>query len=126
MEIINQYQKALVNTQKKLRVVENQIKMNNTGTMLEKCNCIVGWDDTLLTIEADEDRKPRITFKSLPTQFTKEMAMEICKNVTNGHQIHPRIFTIKEYYEKNKEYLEKQLAEIELIIDALECNLKTN
>lgn len=102
---------ALIN--QRILVVEDQLRLINTGGVIELHNSICYFPDSFLTIDVDrETRKPIISGKVLATQFSPETAREICNKVTNGLGESPVVIAPKDFYEG---YIKSLREQIELL-----------
>ena len=85
--------------------VQSQLRMIESGNCVERCNWIAMFESNGLAISKDENNKPVISNKLFASQWERETAELICKNVSNGNGEYPVIVNAKTYYSKKQEIL---------------------
>ncbi len=88
-----------------LEKVQSQLRMIESGNCVERCNWIAMFESNGLAISKDENNKPVISNKLFASQWERETAELICKNVSNGNGEYPVIVNAKTYYSKKQEIL---------------------
>jgi hypothetical protein len=72
-------------TEKSISQLEKIIDNIKKYPCLERCNTIVYYKETCISLGVDNNKQICTTMSIEPTQFTSEKAEEICQKVTNGH-----------------------------------------
>ena len=120
---LREYSSLIETTQKNIQLLEKIIDGVEKYPSLERCNTIVYYKETCLSIGVDKDKKIYLGMAIEPTQFTSEKAEEICTKVTNGHGDHPIMGGKLQYSEDRLALCKKDLQTFILIKKGLINNV---
>lgn len=122
---IREYSSLIESTKKNIQLLEKIIEGIEKYPSLDRCNTIVYYKETCLSIGVNQDKEPCIRLVVEPVQFTSEKAEEICTKVTNGHGDSPIMGSKLQYSEDRLSLLKKDLEMFMLIkkgiIDNVVC-----
>ena len=111
------------NTKNNIQLLEKIIDGIEKYPSLDRCNTIVYYKETCISVGVDKDKKINLRFALEPTQFTSEKAEEICKNVTNGHGEHPIMASKLQYSKDHLALCKEDLSNFSLIKKAIINNV---
>jgi hypothetical protein len=120
---IKEYSYLIKETEKTIELLEKIIDGIEKYPSLERCNTIVYYKETGISVGVDKEKKPFLQIVSEPTQFTSEKAEEICTKVTNGHGDHPIMGSKLQYSEDFLALCKKDLSNLHLIKKAIINNV---
>jgi hypothetical protein len=120
---IKEYSYLIKKTEKTIELLEKIIDGIEKYPSLERCNTIVYYKETGISVGVDKEKKPFLQIVSEPTQFTSEKAEEICTKVTNGHGDHPIMGSKLQYSEDFLALCKKDLSNFHLIKKAIINNV---
>jgi hypothetical protein len=98
--------------QESIRVMKKQLD-SFTGS-IQRCNFIVGWEDSGLTVAVEEkegklNTKDAYVFaQNIPVMWEEREANQLARAIKNGSGVHPRVFIKSTWYRKQIARLEKQ------------------
>jgi hypothetical protein len=120
---VKEYSSLIENTENNILLLEKIIDGIKKYPSLERCNTIVYYKETCISLAVSEEKTLFTTFKIEPTQFTSEKAEEICEKVTNGHGDHPIMGSKLQYSEDRLALCKKDLLNFNLIKKAIINNV---
>ena len=120
---IRKYSTLIESTKKNIQLLEKIIEGIEKYPSLDRCNTIVYYKETGISVGVDKDKKLYLGMAIEPTQFTSEKAEEICTKVTNGRGDSPIMGSKLQYSEDRLSLLKKDLEMFMLIKKGLIDNV---
>lgn len=110
---IKEMSKIIKFNEESIAKVEKIIDNIKKYPCLERCNTIVYYKETCISLGVDENKELCTKIAIEPTQFTSEKAEEICQKVTNGKGESPIMGSKLQFSE---DYLASKLKTLEMFI----------